>query len=94
MSWCVYIILCSDTTLYTGITTDIARRFRQHANGCGAKYFRARQPLRIVYQETGHNRSSAGSREWQIKQMTKKAKIGLICCATNQTDNLLIKGEL
>ena len=67
--WSVYIILCSDGSLYTGITTDIERRFRQHAGGRGAKYFRSRQPVRVVYQECGYNRSSAARREVEIKLM-------------------------
>jgi len=67
MNWQVYIMLCSDNTLYTGITTDIDRRFRQHAQGSGAKYFQDRQPLQVVYLENNHSRSSASSREAQIK---------------------------
>lgn len=81
MTWHVYIILCSDTSLYTGITTDPERRFRQHGDGSGAKYFRGRRPLRIVYLETGHTRSSAGSRELQIKGMTHGDKSALIAAA-------------
>ena len=76
--WHVYIILCSDDTLYTGITTDCQRRFLQHAQGSGAKYFRSRQPLRIVYQEQGHNRSTATKREARIKAMNRAAKNLLI----------------
>ena len=77
MNWQVYIILCSDHSLYTGITTDIERRFRQHAAGCGAKYFRGRQPLQVVYLEHSHSRSSATSREAQIKGMSRSEKIML-----------------
>jgi putative endonuclease len=73
-NWSLYMILCSDNSLYTGISTDVERRFRQHANGSGARYFRGRRPLRVVYLEDGHSRSSAGSREYQIKQMTKAEK--------------------
>jgi putative endonuclease len=78
MIWYVYIIRCSDNSLYTGITTDLERRFRQHADGSGAKYFRGRRPLRIVYQEGNHSRSSAGIRELQIKRMTRGFKSALI----------------
>lgn len=78
MTWYVYIILCSDNSLYTGITTDPERRFRQHADGSGAKYFRGRRPLKIVYLEGNHSRSSAGSRELQIKRMTHGDKSALI----------------
>jgi putative endonuclease len=74
-NWCVYIIRCSDDTLYTGITTDIDRRFNQHAEGTGAKYFRSRQPLQVVYLEKNHTRSSAAKKEAQIKAMSKADKI-------------------
>ncbi len=76
--WKVYIILCSDSSLYTGITTDIERRFRQHKEGTGAKFFRGRQPLRVVYLESGHCRSSATRRETQIKAMNRLDKESLI----------------
>ena len=78
MSWQVYIILCSDNSLYTGITTDLDRRFRQHAEGTGAKYFRGRRPLRVVYLENDHSRSSAASREAKIKAMSHTEKMNLI----------------
>ena len=78
MNWYVYIILCSDASLYTGITTDIARRMGQHAAGRGAKYFRGRQPDRLVYLESGHNRSTATKRELSIKGMKIAEKSLLI----------------
>lgn len=78
MNWQVYIILCSDDSLYTGITTDIQRRFDQHASGRGAKYFRGRRPLEVVYREKGHTRSSASRREREIKAMERPAKLALI----------------
>ncbi len=74
MNWQVYIILCSDNTLYTGITTDLARRLRMHAEGKGARYFRGRRPEKVVYLETGHTRSSASRREAEIKKLTPAAK--------------------
>jgi len=70
-------ILCSDNSLYTGITTDLDRRFRQHAEGTGAKYFRGRRPLRVVYLENNHSRSSAASREAKIKAMSHTEKMNL-----------------
>ena len=78
MSWQVYMILCTDDTLYTGITTDMERRFRQHASGRGAKYFRGRQPLRVVYLENDHSRHSASKREYLIKTMNRADKARLI----------------
>jgi len=71
-----YIILYSDNSLYTGITTDLERRFRQHAHLCGARYFRGRKPTRVVYQERGDTRSSASSRELEFKKMTGAANTG------------------
>ena len=78
MNWQVYIILCSDKSLSTGITTDMERRFRQHQEGRGAKYFRGRQPLRVVYLENGHCRSTATRRETRIKAMSRLEKALLV----------------
>ena len=78
VNWQVYIILCSDGSLYTGITTDIERRFHQHATGGGAKYFRGRQPTEVVYLEDGHSRSSAASRESAIKCLGRGDKLVLV----------------
>lgn len=85
MKWQVYIILCSDDTLYTGITTDLPRRFGQHASGRGARYFRGRLPVRVVYQESGHSRSSAGSRELAIKALTRSEKLDLLAVSCHIT---------
>jgi len=74
MNWQVYIILCSDNSLYTGITTDVTRRLLQHAAGQGAKYFRERLPEKVLYLETGHTRSSASRREAEIKSLTHAGK--------------------
>ena len=78
MTWYVYIIEASDNTYYTGITTDLDRRFSEHAGGTGAKYFYGRAPVSIVYTEEGHNRSSASIREAEIKKLSRKAKEKLI----------------
>lgn len=72
--WWVYIIRCSDESLYTGVTVDLLRRWRQHANGNGAKYFRGRQPIELVYVETDHCRRSACQREFAIKQLSRRDK--------------------
>ncbi len=84
MNWQVYIILCADGSLYTGITTDIARRFAQHAGGSGAKYFRGRVPLRPVYLEEGHDRRSAGRREAEIKRLRTAQKWRLLAEPLNR----------
>ncbi len=62
-NWFVYIIHCSDDSYYTGISTDVERRFAQHAIQQGAKYFRARQPRQLVYQQQLEDRASATRRE-------------------------------
>jgi putative endonuclease len=76
----LYILRCSDDTLYTGITTDIIRRVGEH-NGTqkGAKYTRARRPVTLVYNEVYPDRSSASKREYYIKhKMSRKDKSDLI----------------
>lgn len=78
MNWSVYIIQADDQSYYTGISTDTERRFKQHIDGKGAKYFNGRKPVKIVYLENDHTRSSASIREAEIKKLTKKDKIKLI----------------
>lgn len=90
MNWHVYIILCSDDTLYTGITTDIERRMRQHASGRGAKYFRGRQPKELLYLESGHDRSAAGKRELSIKGMTRAGKQALVNLAATAASSAML----
>ena len=74
MNWYVYIIESSDSSYYTGITTDLKRRFNQHTNGKGAKFFNGRKPIRIIYSEDGHTKSSASKREQEIKRLSRKEK--------------------
>ena len=74
MNWHVYIISCSDNSLYTGITTDPVRRLRQHVEGRGARYFRGRRPEQVIWLETGHTRSSASRREAEIKALSHAGK--------------------
>jgi len=79
--WFVYIIRSSDGLLYTGITTDVERRFREHqgvlGKGKGAKFFRGRRPEAIVYTEAQGSRSGASRREAEIKKMSATAKKAL-----------------
>jgi len=79
MDWTVYIIRCDDETLYTGITTDVERRFREHtSHPRGAKYFNGRKPQAVVYSEPGHTRSSACRREAAIKKLSREEKLRLL----------------
>ena len=89
MNWQVYIILCSDNSLYTGITTDIERRLSQHGGRRGgARYFRGRRPQRVVYLEGGHTRSTASRREAAIKKLNRAQKCELIASETNRMAGL------
>jgi len=83
-NWQVYIILCSDQSLYTGISNDVERRLQQHAGRRGARYFRGRQPQQLVYLEGGHDRSSASRREAAIKKLRRPDKERLIQSETNE----------
>lgn len=76
----VYILLCADDSLYTGIATDMERRLEEHnSSDKGAKYTRGRRPVKIVYNETLGTRSEASKREYEIKKkMTKAEKLKLI----------------
>lgn len=76
--WYLYIIETTSGKLYTGITTDLERRFKQHKTGKGAKFFHKNIPKKIVYTEEHPDRSLASKRECAIKKMTRKAKLALI----------------
>ena len=74
MNWIVYILECSDNTLYTGITKDIKRRMAEHENGTGAKYTKGRGPFKVVYSEIQPTMSHALKREAEIKSLDRSAK--------------------
>ena len=74
----VYILRCLDQTLYTGITTDLQRRFLQHKEGRGARYTRARGVEALLYHEGPLSHSQAAQREAAIKKLSRDQKIALI----------------
>ncbi|MCG8427803.1 MAG: GIY-YIG nuclease family protein [Chromatiales bacterium] len=77
--WFVYILRCSDNSLYTGITSDLERRVKEHNHGSkGARYTRSRRPVELVYAEPALSRSAASKREYAIKQLSTVAKRTLI----------------
>lgn len=78
VQWVVYILSCSDNTLYTGITNNIEKRLEAHRNGTGAKYTRGRTPLELIYTEKCDNRAQASKREYAIKSLTRKEKNTLV----------------
>ena len=78
-TWIVYIVKCSDQSLYTGITTDLNRRINEHNNGSkGAKYTRNRRPVTVLHTEKYSSRSKAAKREYEIKKYSKEQKQKLI----------------
>lgn len=90
-NWLVYIIQCTDQSLYTGITTDIQKRYRQHTAKLGAKYFRGHNPQNLLYLELADNRSTASKREYAIKQLSRAQKITLIASNANQLQQCRIR---
>ena len=78
VSWYVYMLLCGDGTLYTGITDDVDRRLAAHRSGKGAKSTRGRGPLELVYTEERPDKSAALRREIEIKKLRREQKEALI----------------
>ncbi|MBN1168528.1 GIY-YIG nuclease family protein [Candidatus Woesebacteria bacterium] len=77
----VYIVRCKDESLYTGVSTDINRRIRQHNHSkYGAKSVRGKRPVKLVYKESYRNKSKAYKREKEIKGWTREKKLELIQC--------------
>jgi putative endonuclease len=74
----VYLLRCSDDSIYSGYTTDVERRVREHNAGTGAKYTRGRTPVEVCHVETYASRSAALSREYAIKELTRTQKEALI----------------
>jgi len=77
-SWFVYVVGCSDSSLYTGIAKDVSRRCKQHNAGTASRYTRSRRPVKLVYHEARPSQSSALKREAVIKAMTRRGKLAMI----------------
>ncbi len=75
--WYVYVIECRDGSLYTGISTDVDRRYAQHAAGKGARYTRSRPPLRLLAYFEYADRAAASRAEYAMKQLTPARKRAL-----------------
>ena len=73
-----YILKCSDGTFYTGWTNDLKKRLKAHNEGKGAKYTKTRRPVALQYYEVFASREEAMRREYAIKHMTRRAKLGLV----------------
>lgn len=74
----IYLLECADGSIYTGITTDVARRFREHTEGKGAHYTKARKAMKLLYTEKAKDRSAAQKREAEIKAWPRSRKLTLI----------------
>ena len=78
MAWYVYMLRCGDGSLYTGSTTDVERRLREHQGGTGARYTRSRPPVTLAYAEEAPDRFAAQRREAAIKKLPRAQKLKLI----------------
>lgn len=76
--WSVYIVKCSDSSLYTGISNDVGARVKAHNSGKGAKYTKSRVPVELIWSDIAGTRSEALKREYRIKKLTRQKKIDLI----------------
>jgi len=77
-AWCVYLLECSDETIYTGITNDLEARIAKHNAGTASKYTRTRAPVRVLKSFPMENKSSALKEEDRIKQLTREEKLKLV----------------
>lgn len=73
--WFVYLLVCSDGTLYCGITNDIDNRIKKHNNGTGAKYTKSRRPVSLLKSFKCLDKSEAAKLEYKIKKMSRKEKL-------------------
>jgi len=76
--WMIYILECSDGTLYTGVAKDMDKRLKTHQKGSASKYTRGRLPVKVAYLEAALNKSQALKRELQIKKLSRPDKLDLI----------------
>lgn len=76
--WHIYLIKADDDSLYCGISTDVKRRLHEHQSGKGAKYFRGRKALEVMFTHSHLSRSTASQLEWKVKRLSRKNKIALI----------------
>lgn len=75
----LYMLECSDSSIYTGIAIDVLKRFEKHCNGKGSKYVRSRLPAKIVWtSEPFHSRGEAQKAEWRVKQLSRRKKLEMI----------------
>ncbi|MBU1109025.1 MAG: GIY-YIG nuclease family protein [Candidatus Riflebacteria bacterium] len=76
--WCLYIVECADSKLYTGITNNLEQRLARHNDGTASRFTRGRTPVNLVYREPHPDRSSASRRELLIKKLSRCEKLAMI----------------
>lgn len=76
--WFVYILLCEDGSLYTGVSNNVNQRFSDHKNRKGGHYTRSHKPVKLVYQEKCGTKSEALKREAEIKSWSRERKIKIL----------------
>ncbi|MEB3196948.1 MAG: GIY-YIG nuclease family protein [Candidatus Sericytochromatia bacterium] len=84
MHW-MYVLLCADGTLYTGYTTDVARRLAVHQAGKGARYTRSRLPVRLLAGWAYDSKRAAMAAEWHFKRLSRERKLALLVATAGQT---------
>ena len=82
-SWFVYILQCSDGSYYTGSTNDVAKRFKDHLAGKGARYTKSHKPVKVIYKEKFATKSAALKREAELKRLSKGQKEALVSVSMN-----------
>ena len=83
VGWSVYIVKCSDSSLYTGISNNVKRRVWKHNNKLGAVSIKGKLPVKLVYEEFCGTKSNAAKREREIKGWNRKKKLGLMSTNTS-----------
>lgn len=76
--WSVYVLLCEDKSLYTGISNNLDKRFSEHKSGKGGRYTRSHKPVKLIYQEKLSTHSEALKREAEIKSWSRNKKIKIL----------------
>ncbi|EKD29122.1 MAG: hypothetical protein ACD_79C00053G0003 [uncultured bacterium] len=91
--WYIYLIRCNDNTLYTGITIDVERRFKEHLSQGkkSAKYLRGKLPLKLVFQQKAGNRKEAAKLEIKVKKLSKASKEKIVATSSKIGHNLFLK---
>jgi len=85
-NYCVYIVVCADSTFYTGMTNNIRHRLRSHNNGNGSRYTRGRLPVKLIAQSTPMTKSDALKLEYAIKKLPRNRKLEALRVSTLKTD--------